>query len=86
MPPSEEYATTDLYLAGFLLIRGHTLLSALPSQPPGARVSLVTFRFQHQPDTGLSIQHYWNDALVPIGTFVAALTTLKRIIRQHATT
>jgi hypothetical protein len=71
---SEEYATTDLYLASFLRAHGMRLSEA---RRDGRR---ATFVFEDREDRNRLVGDFYNDGSVRVNAFVHAIQDLKAVV------
>ena len=74
-----EYRTTDLSLAGYLLVAGLPLLRVDPEDE--RRLSFV---FRDDPNRSNLCAGFWNDsASVPPAAYFSALRRLKDLIQEY---
>ncbi len=76
MTTTDDYETTDLNQAAFLLTRGHALLAVRGS--PGER---RTFVFPHE--SRVEALTFYQGATVPARAYTSALNDLKTLLRQR---
>jgi len=76
----DEYRTTDLSLAGYLLVAGLPLLRVDPEDE--RRLSFV---FRDDPNRSNLCAGFWNDtASVPPATYFSAMRRLKDLIKEYS--
>ena len=79
----EQFPTDSLYVACFLMAQGRRFLKIDPILNSVSKKQLFYFCFEDHPDMVRLNQDYNNNADVPVGLFINALTTLKGVIRAE---